>query len=78
MCIVSNADCPSLTKMISGVHEACWIASFISFFFLYPSTFNLLEVMFIWRGGRASCVFDNMALYIFLYMLLLKEREGKA
>lgn len=26
------------------VHEAVWISSFISFFFLYPSTFNLLEV----------------------------------
>ena len=26
------------------VHEAVWILNFISFFFLYPSTFNLLEV----------------------------------
>jgi zeta-carotene isomerase len=27
---------------IPGVHEAVWIASFISFYFLYPSTFNIL------------------------------------
>jgi len=26
-----------------GVHEAVWVANFVSFFFLYPSTFNLLE-----------------------------------
>ena len=26
------------------VHEFVWILNFISFFFLYPSTFNLLEV----------------------------------
>ena len=26
------------------VHETVWILNFISFFFLYPSTFNLLEV----------------------------------
>ncbi|KAL2644736.1 hypothetical protein R1flu_012323 [Riccia fluitans] len=29
---------------VPGLHEFCWILSFISFFFLYPSTFNLLEV----------------------------------
>ena len=28
----------------SGVHEFVWIISFISFLFLYPSTFNLLEI----------------------------------
>ena len=27
-----------------GVHEAVWSLSFVSFIFLYPSTFNLLEV----------------------------------
>lgn len=26
------------------VHEFVWILNFVSFFFLYPSTFNLLEV----------------------------------
>ena len=26
------------------VHEAVWALNFVSFFFLYPSTFNLLEV----------------------------------
>ncbi|XP_024389087.1 15-cis-zeta-carotene isomerase, chloroplastic [Physcomitrium patens] len=31
-------------RTIPGVHEAVWALSFISFFFLYPSTFNLLEV----------------------------------
>lgn len=29
---------------VPGVHESVWILSFISFLFLYPSTFNLLEV----------------------------------
>lgn len=27
-----------------GIHEFVWLSSFISFIFLYPSTFNLLEV----------------------------------
>ncbi|KAJ1472683.1 NnrU protein-domain-containing protein [Baffinella frigidus] len=31
-------------KLVPGVHEFCWVMSFISFWFLYPSTFNLLEV----------------------------------
>lgn len=29
---------------VSGVKETVWILSAISFFFLYPSTFNLLEI----------------------------------
>ncbi|KAK4266572.1 hypothetical protein QN277_027469 [Acacia crassicarpa] len=29
---------------VPGVHQLLWLANFISFFFLYPSTFNLLEV----------------------------------
>lgn len=29
---------------VPGVHELVWGLSFISFFFLYPSTFNLLEI----------------------------------
>ena len=28
----------------AGVHSAVWILTFISFIFLYPSTFNLLEI----------------------------------
>jgi len=31
-------------KGIPGVHALVWTASFVSFLFLYPSTFNLLEV----------------------------------
>ena len=31
-------------RTIFGVRELVWAMSFISFFFLYPSTFNLLEV----------------------------------
>lgn len=27
-----------------GMHELVWVLSFLSFFFLYPSTFNLLEI----------------------------------
>jgi zeta-carotene isomerase len=40
------------------VHEAVWGLSFISFFFLYPSTFNILEVaavdeprLHLWESG---------------------------
>jgi uncharacterized membrane protein len=29
---------------VTGVHELCWLLSFVSFYFLYPSTFNILEV----------------------------------
>lgn len=43
---------------IAGIHELVWFSSFISFFFLYPSTFNLLEVaavdkpkMHLWETG---------------------------
>ncbi|CAM6106693.1 unnamed protein product [Calypogeia fissa] len=31
-------------RTVPGVHEFCWALSFVSFLFLYPSTFNLLEV----------------------------------
>ena len=31
-------------SQVPGVHEFCWIMSFVSFWFRYPSTFNLLEV----------------------------------
>jgi len=29
---------------VPGVHDVVWILNFISFYFLYPSTFNILEV----------------------------------
>ncbi|XP_078433776.1 15-cis-zeta-carotene isomerase [Wolffia australiana] len=45
-------------KDVAGVHELVWLASLVSFFFLYPSTFNLLEVaavdkpkMHLWETG---------------------------
>ena len=31
-------------RSVPGVHAAVWTLSLVSFFFLYPSTFNLLEV----------------------------------
>ncbi|XP_020111958.1 15-cis-zeta-carotene isomerase, chloroplastic [Ananas comosus] len=31
-------------QSVPGIHELVWVSSFISFYFLYPSTFNLLEV----------------------------------
>ncbi|XP_058787109.1 MACPF domain-containing protein At1g14780-like [Vicia villosa] len=31
-------------QSIPGIHSFLWLSNFISFFFLYPSTFNLLEV----------------------------------
>ncbi|KAK9138949.1 hypothetical protein Sjap_009543 [Stephania japonica] len=43
---------------VFGVHQLVWISNFISFFFLYPSTFNLLEVaavekpkLHLWETG---------------------------
>ncbi|CAA0819810.1 15-cis-zeta-carotene isomerase- chloroplastic [Striga hermonthica] len=43
---------------VPGLHEFIWFANFISFLFLYPSTFNLLEVaavdkpkMHLWETG---------------------------
>lgn len=40
------------------LHQLVWISNFVSFFFLYPSTFNLLEVaavdkpkMHLWESG---------------------------
>ncbi|KAH1196322.1 15-cis-zeta-carotene isomerase, chloroplastic [Glycine max] len=41
-----------------GLHQLLWLSNFISFFFLYPSTFNLLEVaavdkpkLHLWETG---------------------------
>ncbi len=33
-----------LHRGMPGIHELVWGLSFISFYFLYPSTFNILEV----------------------------------
>ncbi len=33
---------------MSGVHELVWLLNFVSFYFLYPSTFNILEVGWQW------------------------------
>ncbi|CAK9173451.1 unnamed protein product [Ilex paraguariensis] len=45
-------------QSVPGLHQFVWLSSFISFFFLYPSTFNLLEVaavdkpkMHLWETG---------------------------
>lgn len=45
-------------QSVPGVHQLVWFANFISFFFLYPSTFNLLEVaavdkpkLHLWETG---------------------------
>lgn len=45
-------------QSVPGIHQLVWLSSFISFFFLYPSTFNLLEVaavdkpkMHLWETG---------------------------
>lgn len=46
MCCAGRYDGTALWDIrgVTGVHEAVWILNFISFFFLYPSTFNILEV----------------------------------
>lgn len=43
---------------LPGIHTALWITNFISFLFLYPSTFNLLEIaaiekpqLHLWESG---------------------------
>eukprot|EP01024_Parvocaulis_polyphysoides_P055755 TRINITY_DN5760_c1_g1_i1.p1 TRINITY_DN5760_c1_g1~~TRINITY_DN5760_c1_g1_i1.p1 ORF type:complete len:351 (-),score=43.91 TRINITY_DN5760_c1_g1_i1:161-1213(-) len=43
---------------VAGIHTLVWITNFISFYFLYPSTFNLLEVaavdkpqLHLWETG---------------------------
>ncbi|PNW69789.1 hypothetical protein CHLRE_19g750247v5 [Chlamydomonas reinhardtii] len=43
---------------VPGVHELVWVINFISFWFLYPSTFNILEVaavdkpkLHLWETG---------------------------
>jgi uncharacterized membrane protein len=45
-------------QSLPGLHTALWIANFVSFLFLYPSTFNLLEVaavdkpkLHLWETG---------------------------
>ncbi|XP_057959419.1 15-cis-zeta-carotene isomerase, chloroplastic [Malania oleifera] len=45
-------------QSVPGIHQLVWLSSFISFLFLYPSTFNLLEVaavdkpkMHLWETG---------------------------
>ena len=57
-----GGDDPGATELASdmphrrgvpGVHSAVWGLSFLSFYFLYPSTFNILEVRCA-RGGRGG------------------------
>lgn len=43
-CMTSLICSELCAQMVPGVHDVCWVTSFISFLFLYPSTFNLLEV----------------------------------
>lgn len=47
-------------RSVTGLHDGLWIANFVSFLFLYPSTFNLLEVaavdkpeLHLWETGVA-------------------------
>ncbi len=42
---------------VPGVHELVWIINFISFWFLYPSTFNILEVGPLGSAGPAGPCF---------------------
>ncbi len=41
---------------VPGVHDLVWVLNFISFYFLYPSTFNILEVgvEHVWLAGWAE------------------------
>lgn len=72
---------------VSGIHQLVWISSFISFIFLYPSTFNLLEVaavdkpkMHLWETGimritRHPQVLSLVFLYSCILLLCLIVRE---
>lgn len=58
------------------VHQLVWLSNFISFFFLYPSTFNLLEVaavdkpkMHLWETGIMRITRHPQVGY-FLYLFL--------
>jgi hypothetical protein len=42
--LTARAFVRCLCRGIPGVHEAVWSLSLLSFYFLYPSTFNILEV----------------------------------
>ena len=42
-----------------AVHELVWVLNFISFFFLYPSTFNILEVRRASSPLAAACVIPH-------------------
>lgn len=50
----------TMPRGLPGVHSTVWALSFLSFYFLYPSTFNLLEVaavdeprLHLWETGVA-------------------------
>lgn len=72
---------------VSGIHQLVWTSSFISFIFLYPSTFNLLEVaavdkpkMHLWETGimritRHPQVLSLVFLYSCILLLCLIVRE---
>lgn len=44
-------------REVPYVHDGVWWASLVSFFFLYPSTFNLLEVRHHHSHRPLSCQF---------------------
>ncbi len=66
-------------KTVPGVHELVWVLSFVSFFFLYPSTFNLLEVaavdkpkMHMWETGIMRITRHPQVLFSCLIFFLVK------
>ena len=55
-----------------AVHQLVWLSNFISFLFLYPSTFNLLEVaavdkpkMHLWETGIMRITRHPQVWYLF-------------
>lgn len=46
-------------RLVPGVHDAVWLTSLISFFFLYPSTFNLLEIAVSPFHSSFTCLTDD-------------------
>jgi zeta-carotene isomerase len=59
-------------QIAPAVHQLVWLSNFISFLFLYPSTFNLLEVaavdkpkMHLWETGIMRITRHPQVWYLF-------------
>lgn len=54
---------------VDGVHTLVWVLNFISFLFLYPSTFNILEVAAVGEWLMVFNMFYPFSPHIFCFKL---------